>query len=76
MCQLIYLIYKNLVQRILANNVEKMRFTSNTLNTVKALLIAKRAYQIVRYRLVQFVGFESNACPFRRWPFLFLQQFV
>jgi len=27
-------------------------------------------------RKLQFVGFEPNSCPFRRWPFLFLQQFV
>lgn len=27
-------------------------------------------------RKLQFVGLEPNSCPFRRWPFLFLQQFV
>jgi len=44
MCQLIYWIYKNLVQIILANNIQKkMRFIGYTLNIVKPHLIAKSA---------------------------------
>jgi hypothetical protein len=61
MCQLIYWIYKNLVQRILANNVQKkMRFNGNTLNTVK-VDIPRKVYQYFRFETLP--GFPTQRLP-------------